>query len=119
MRRFYFALVFLGLLVAAGCSPQNAVVNEVVGSWVFSSDVMGLSQEVRLDLNDDGTGTMTMVLLEEELHSDLTWRVENNELCFTFSDGTPEECAAYTIDGDGMTYSLMGEPRLYERQLDN
>ena len=119
MRRFYLALVFLGLLVAAGCSTQNGVVNEVVGSWVYSSDVMGLSQEVRLDLDDDGTGTMTIVLLEEELYSDLTWRVENNELCFTFSDGTPEECAEYTIDGDRMTSSLMGETRLYERRSDN
>ena len=119
MRRFYLALVFLGLLVAAGCSTQNGVVNEVVGSWVHSSDVMGLSQEVRLDLDDDGTGTMTIVLLGEELYSDLTWRVENNKLCFTFSDGTPEECAEYTIDGDRMTSSLMGETRLYERRSDN
>ena len=114
MKRLGLALVLVLLLV--GCSSNE----ELVDLWVYSLE--GGLGEVRLELNDDGTGHMRIATLTEEVASDITWKVEDEELCINpFSNGELWTCAAYAIEGDKMTYDLynVGESLLFERWPDN
>ena len=113
MKQLGLALLLVLLLV--GCSSNE----ELVGLWVYS--VAGGLGEARLELNNDGTGHVRITSLTEEVESDVTWKVEDEELCITtFSGDALWRCAAYAIEGDRMTYTLFsGEPLLFERWPDN
>lgn len=115
MKRIFLGLVII-LVLAAGCSSES----QVAGLWVHSNtDVSGLTFELKMDLESDGTGTMDFGFGDSE-PDEMTWYVEGNELCITFSDDSGT-CGEFAIEKDRMTYYLLDSdsPYLFERWPDN
>ena len=113
MKRIFLGLVII-LALAAGCSSES----QAAGLWVYSgTDVSGLTYEIKMDLESDGTGTLDFDVGDSE-PDEITWNVEGDELCITYSDDSGG-CGEFAIEGDRMTYYMFDSPMLFERWPDN
>lgn len=97
-------LVILAIvtLILTGCAGDK-----LAGLWVnVELDFL------KIQLNEDGTGIVEM----PSDRGDITWRVEDSELCLSFSEFDPGTCLPYTLEGDRMTVDFGdGTPQRFER----
>ena len=68
------------LLFAAGCSSKSEA--SLVGVWEYSDAEAGIGAVY--DLKDDGTGTYTMKVGEEEVTYELNYEVKDGHLLVTY-----------------------------------
>ena len=73
-------LVFALLLSVTGCSKKDE--NSLAGVWEYTDAENGLS--AIYDLKDDGTGTYTMKVGEQEVTYELKYEVEDGHLLVRF-----------------------------------
>jgi hypothetical protein len=73
-------LVFALLLSVTGCSKKDE--NSLVGIWEYTDAENGLG--AIYDLKDDGTGTYTMKVGEQEVTYELKYEVEDGHLLVRF-----------------------------------
>ena len=73
-------LVFAMLLSVTGCSKKDE--NSLAGVWEYTDAETGLS--AIYDLKDDGTGTYTMKVGEQEVTYELKYEVEDGHLLVRF-----------------------------------
>lgn len=73
-------LVFALLLSVTGCSKKDE--NSLAGVWEYTDAETGLS--AIYDLKDDGTGTYTMKVGEQEVTYELKYEVEDGHLLVRF-----------------------------------
>ena len=73
-------LVFAMLLSVAGCSKKADA--SLTGVWEYADEETGMSAVY--DLKDDGTGTYTMKVGEEEVVYELKYEVQDGHLLVTY-----------------------------------
>ncbi len=73
-------LVFTLLLSVTGCSKKGE--NSLAGIWEYTDAETGLG--AIYDLKDDGTGTYTMKVGEQEVTYELKYEVEDGHLLVRF-----------------------------------
>ena len=69
-------------MVACGGSGENEGDNSIVGLWEYSDDENGIGAVY--DLKEDGTGTYTMIVGEEEVTYELKYEVSDGHLLVTY-----------------------------------
>ena len=81
-RSFIAALLVLGLILAmAGCGGKKEE-NTLTGVWEYSDEENGIGAVY--DLKDDGTGTYTMKVGEEEVVYELKYEDKDGHLLVTY-----------------------------------
>ena len=73
-------LVLVLILSVAGCSKKAYA--SLTGVWEYADEETGMSAVY--DLNDDGTGTYTMKVGEEEVVYELKYEVQDGHLLVTY-----------------------------------
>ncbi len=73
-------LVFVLILNVAGCSKKADA--SLTGVWEYADEETGMSAVY--DLKDDGTGTYTMKVGEEEVTYELKYEVQDGHLLVTY-----------------------------------
>ena len=75
-------LVITMVLTAVGCGKKEESENSLTGVWEYSDadNEMGAIY----DLKDDGTGTYTMIVGEEEVVYELKYEVKDHHLLVTY-----------------------------------
>ena len=73
-------LVFVLILNVAGCSKKADA--SLTGVWEYADEETGMSAVY--DLKDDGTGTYTMKVGEEEVTYELKYEVKDGHLLVTY-----------------------------------
>lgn len=73
-------LVFVLILNVAGCSKKADA--SLTGVWEYADEETGMSAVY--DLKDDGTGTYTMKVGEEEATYELKYEVKDGHLLVTY-----------------------------------
>ena len=73
------ALVLVLILSVAGCSSKKADAS-IVGAWEYLDDGLAFTY----DLKDDGTGTYTMNVGEEDVVYELKYEVKDGHLLVTY-----------------------------------
>lgn len=102
----YVAVLALALVTVACVGGSK-----LAGLWVGDSP-----NDLQLELNEDGTGTMTWGGVIPDSF-DMTWEEQDGLLCLT-DDGDNEQCIDYALDGDRLTITFEDTTILMERWPD-
>ena len=98
MKRIFGLLVILiGLFALSACS-KSKVDPKIVGEWEYSLDGFG----AKYVLNEDGTGTYTLINEDYVSEQNITYRTEDNTIYMIFEGDTDEFENKYRIDGENL-----------------
>jgi hypothetical protein len=104
MKKIVAALLVVALMMSvAGCSAKQ----KIIGTWEMEASVMGLTVSTSYTFHEDGTGTMSAMLISG---LEFTYEVEGNVLTIHsvlgISSTTEYELS---FEGDTMTMTSGGE----------
>ena len=80
IRRIITSLLVVILVFAAACGKKDE--NQLVGTWEYSDTENGIG--AIYVLNDEGTGTYTMIVGDQEVTYELKYEVKDGHLLVTF-----------------------------------
>ena len=86
MKKFFTILtilmIFVMVLSLAGCGKKAEADNSLVGTWEYMDEENGIG--AIYVLNEDGTGTYTMIVGEEEVTYELKYEEADGHLLVTY-----------------------------------
>ena len=109
------SILLITLLAFMACEDKKDEISPLIGTWEVSklgeyanancsgaldytgwAFVQAFGVKITIVIKEDGTGTMTMILGEEEEEA-LTWDDSKSQVCIM------GDCLSYKIDGDSFT----------------
>lgn len=105
-------ILFVGVVILAGCSKKASIDSGVVGNWKYDEDGI-LAIYI---FNKDGTGSYTITVEENTVVKDLDYYTKDGKLFINYDKDPDTFELEYKLkNGNLLVYDSLGEELIYKK----